>query len=50
MVYRATRKGFRVVEVPIQFVDRVAGTSKVSGGEIWDDLLNVVRMRLRRGD
>lgn len=50
MVYRATRKGFHVVEVPIHFVDRVAGTSKVSGGEIWDDLLNVVRMRLRRGD
>jgi dolichol-phosphate mannosyltransferase len=49
MVYRAVRKGFAVREVPIQFVDRVAGVSKVSGGEIWDDFLNVVRMRWARG-
>jgi dolichol-phosphate mannosyltransferase len=28
--YRALRAGFRVVEVPIRFVDRRAGTSKMS--------------------
>jgi dolichol-phosphate mannosyltransferase len=28
--YRALRAGFRVVEIPITFVDRVAGTSKMS--------------------
>src|SRR2546427_1932521 len=30
MTYRAVRKGFRVREVPIPFVDRVAGGSKMS--------------------
>ncbi len=49
MVYRATTKGFKVKEVPIQFIDRIAGASKVSGGEIWSDFLNVVRMRLAHG-
>ena len=30
MTYRALRKGFRVVEVPIVFVDRTAGQSKMT--------------------
>src|SRR5436305_3534571 len=30
--YRALRKGFRVVEVPIRFVDRAEGHSKMSHG------------------
>jgi dolichol-phosphate mannosyltransferase len=30
--YRAIRAGFRVLEVPIRFVDRRAGTSKMSPG------------------
>jgi dolichol-phosphate mannosyltransferase len=30
MTYRALRRGFRVVEVPIVFVDRTAGQSKMS--------------------
>ncbi|MBI2895249.1 MAG: polyprenol monophosphomannose synthase [Deltaproteobacteria bacterium] len=31
LTYRALRRGFRVVEVPIVFVDRRAGQSKLSG-------------------
>jgi dolichol-phosphate mannosyltransferase len=31
MTYRLVRRGGRVVEVPISFVDRVRGTSKMSG-------------------
>jgi hypothetical protein len=31
MTYRLVRRGGRVVEVPIAFVDRVRGTSKMSG-------------------
>ena len=30
MTYRLVRRGGRVVEVPISFVDRVRGTSKMS--------------------
>ena len=31
MTYRLVRRGGRIVEVPISFVDRVRGTSKMSG-------------------
>jgi dolichol-phosphate mannosyltransferase len=50
MVYRTTRAGFPVTEVPIVFEDRVAGVSKVSRGEIFTDLIAVARLRLSRGD
>jgi dolichol-phosphate mannosyltransferase len=48
MVYRARRKGYRVVETPIRFEDRVAGASKVSRGEVRRALWTVVRLRLAR--
>lgn len=47
MVWRARRRGYRVVEVPIKFEDRVAGASKVSQGEVRRALLTVLRLRLR---
>ncbi|KAG6545971.1 hypothetical protein Mapa_012632 [Marchantia paleacea] len=34
MIVRATRKGYYIAEVPITFVDRVYGTSKLGGTEI----------------
>ncbi|KAL3680281.1 hypothetical protein R1sor_023237 [Riccia sorocarpa] len=34
MIVRATRKGYTIAEVPITFVDRVYGTSKLGGTEI----------------
>jgi dolichol-phosphate mannosyltransferase len=49
MVYRATRAGFTVTEVPIVFEDRIAGVSKVTRGEIFTDLISVARLRLRNG-
>ena len=49
MVYLATRNGFKVVEVPILFEDRIAGASKVTRGEIVSDFLSVIRLRLRHG-
>jgi dolichol-phosphate mannosyltransferase len=48
MVYRARRLGYRVVETPIRFEDRIAGASKVSRGEVWRALWTVVRLRLGR--
>jgi dolichol-phosphate mannosyltransferase len=44
--YKAWKKGFRLTEVPIVFVDRRAGTSKMSGQIIREALLLVVRLRL----
>ncbi|CAN1322750.1 Dolichol-phosphate mannosyltransferase subunit 1 [Linum perenne] len=34
MIVRASRKGYRIEEVPITFVDRVFGSSKLGGSEI----------------
>ncbi len=48
MVYRARRLGYKVVEVPIRFEDRVAGASKVSRSEVRRALITVLRLRLRR--
>ena len=50
MLYRARRRGFKVSEIPIHFEDRVAGASKVSGGEIWTDFFSILKLRFRDGD
>lgn len=47
MVYRTLKLGYPVTEVPIRFVDRTLGRSKVSRGEINRALLTVLRLRLR---
>jgi len=45
--YRTLRKGFRVVEVPIRFVDRTAGQSKMSRTIVLEAIWKVPRLRLR---
>ena len=47
MSYRALRAGFRVVEVPIKFVDRRIGESKMSGGIFWEAVTLVWSLRGR---
>ena len=44
--YRAVRAGFRVVEVPIVFSDRVAGGSKMSGAIALEAAWRVPALRL----
>jgi len=44
--YRALRKRFRVVEVPIVFVDRTAGRSKMSRAVAFEAVWKVPRLRL----
>ena len=44
--YRAVKKGFRVVEAPIIFPDRVAGKSKMSSKIFVEAMAQVVRLRL----
>jgi dolichol-phosphate mannosyltransferase len=44
--YRALRAGFRVVEVPIVFVDREAGGSKMSRGIVLEAIWKVPALRL----
>ena len=46
--YRVKRLGFRVVEIPITFVDRTAGTSKMSRAVVLEAMLRVPLLRLHR--
>jgi dolichol-phosphate mannosyltransferase len=46
--YRALRRGFRVVESPIVFPDRVAGKSKMSSKIFLEAVAQVWRLRWRR--
>ena len=43
--YRALRAGFRVVEVPIRFVDREAGGSKMSRSIVLEAIWKVPALR-----
>jgi dolichol-phosphate mannosyltransferase len=48
LTYRAIQKGFSVKEVPIVFVDRVAGTSKMTGSIVREAMWRVWQLRFRR--
>ena len=45
LTFRAIRRGFRVVELPITFADRRIGQSKMSGGIVLEAVRNVWGMR-----
>jgi dolichol-phosphate mannosyltransferase len=49
MTYRAHKLGFKVVELPITFVDRQVGESKMSNDIVVEAMLAVWRLRLDRG-
>ncbi|MFQ6607977.1 MAG: polyprenol monophosphomannose synthase [Fidelibacterota bacterium] len=48
MTFRAWRKGFRVQEIPIIFIDRTVGESKMSRSIMLEAILMVWRLRLWR--
>ncbi len=45
--YRVLRKGFSVVEIPITFVDRRVGESKMGGSIVVEAMLQVPVLRVR---
>ncbi|MBT3646944.1 MAG: polyprenol monophosphomannose synthase [Flavobacteriales bacterium] len=45
MKYRAWRKKYQLIEVPITFTDRIAGSSKMSSGIFKEAFIGVVQMR-----
>lgn len=47
MKFTAYKCGFKLVEVPIVFVNRVEGTSKMSGGIFSEALFGVIRLKVR---
>ncbi|MEO6462024.1 MAG: polyprenol monophosphomannose synthase [Candidatus Eisenbacteria bacterium] len=46
MSYKVWRKGFRIIEIPITFVDRRAGVSKMNQKIVWEAAWMVWRLRL----
>ena len=46
MKYSAIRLGFKIKEVPVIFVNRELGTSKMNGGVFSEALFGVIRLRL----
>ncbi len=46
--FRCWRKGFSIIEIPIVFVDRHSGTSKMSRRIVWEAMWLVWRLRLER--
>ena len=46
LTYRAIRKGFRVEEIPIRFVDRQVGGSKMSRAIVLEGIWKVPQLRL----
>lgn len=46
MKFTAFKLGFKIKEVPVIFVNRVLGTSKMSGGIFGEALFGVIRLRL----
>lgn len=47
MKFKAWKHGFKIVEVPIVFVNRVLGTSKMNGSIFGEAVFGVIKLRLR---
>lgn len=47
MNYKAWKKGFNLTEVPIIFIDRVEGTSKMSKKIVWEAIFMVWKLRIK---
>lgn len=48
LTYKAYKKGFKIGETPIIFVERRAGASKFSGGIMLESLVNVIKLRFHK--
>ena len=48
MKYTALRLGFKIKEVPVVFVNRELGTSKMSGGIFSEALFGVIKLRMTK--
>ena len=47
MKFRAYKKGFKIVEVPIIFTNRILGESKMNGGIIHEAVFGVLNLKLK---
>ncbi len=47
MKFTAHKCGFKIVEVPIVFVNRELGSSKMSGGIFSEAVLGVIKLKMQ---
>jgi dolichol-phosphate mannosyltransferase len=47
MKYKAWKHGFKIKEIPIIFIDRIKGTSKMSGAIITEAIFGVLKMKFK---
>ncbi|MCT4630622.1 polyprenol monophosphomannose synthase [Winogradskyella sp.] len=47
MKFKAYKKGFNIVEIPVIFKDRVKGKSKMSGSIIYEAIFGVISLKLK---
>ncbi|GAB4158772.1 MAG: polyprenol monophosphomannose synthase [Winogradskyella sp.] len=47
MKFKAYKKGFKIVEIPVIFKDRIKGKSKMSGGIISEAIFGVISLKLK---
>lgn len=47
MKFKAFKRGFKIVEVPIVFVNRVLGTSKMNGSIFGEAVFGVIKLRMK---
>ncbi len=47
MKFKAMKKGFKIVEIPVIFKDRIKGKSKMSGSIIYEAVFGVISLKLK---
>jgi len=47
MKFKAYKKGFQIVEIPVIFKDRIKGKSKMSGSIISEAIFGVISLKLK---
>ncbi|GAC1405006.1 MAG: polyprenol monophosphomannose synthase [Chloroflexota bacterium] len=48
VVYQVERRGLRIHETPIVFVERASGKSKMSKAIVWEAVVHILQRRIRR--